>query len=406
MSSAQPHCCETKGCQGKVYNGWFLNCRFCQKKIVVECLRFKDELRTKQLLTVFGLMKKSLHTDGTYKYTILAEDPNNTAAFSTMFNVDSPFGITCEVCINKFTQQHTRSMYPKTDSATQTVQSTSRVSTNQSDDMDLTQMQPSKVIISRKPIVMPKVDENGLYCFYLANTDTKASSDSIVAYIMETFKLSSEVFKVVALPSKRIKRKTYNAFKLIVFTEEICELLRNNEFWTVDFRVRPFDKVRNTKNKPVNQSTDKHQTKIKPNSSVKSSKQPNNTNNNRNNSNNNNNNNISKAKPRNNNQRQMNNHRDRNPHRKPRNVRNQTNGNHQPSNHQCHNSVSSNGFQTQFAQQQQQQNPMNFNYGQYPFWNAMPYHYPHPQMFAHNLMPFQMNQQMCQQMNQQMCQQC
>lgn len=389
MSTTQPHCCESNNCAGTVYHGWCLNCRFCHKKIVVECLRFKDELRTKQLLYVFGLMDRSQRQDGSYSYVVSAEDPNRTAAFFQMFNVDSPFGITCDACINKFARQQQTDLVNnfETNIANNAVdgkQSTSKVIQN--DNMNLTQMLSPKVTISPKPIVMPKEDENGLYTFYVSKADTKASTDSIVAYIMENFKMSTDVFKVFALPSRRKNRITYKAFKLTVFTQEISELLCNTEIWTSDFRVRPFDKARNQRNKPEKQRTEKRQTKTRQNSSNK----PKNGH-----SNNNNNANRSNAKPRNNNQRQVNNHRDRKSHRMPRNVTHRTKGNRNPSHNQHQNPVTLNGFQPQHHQlTQQQQYQPNINYGQFPFWNAAPYHYPPPQMFAHNLMPFQMNQQM------------
>ena len=105
MPTTQPHCCETNKWEGKRYNKLFLNCRFCKKKIFVECLRRRDELRTKELLIVFGLMTKTTETDGSYKWEVLPENPNKTAAFNQMFNVDSPFGIICEACVLKFTTQ-------------------------------------------------------------------------------------------------------------------------------------------------------------------------------------------------------------------------------------------------------------------------------------------------------------
>lgn len=389
MSSIEPHCCETKNCTGEKYRGWSLNCKFCHKKIFVECLRSKDELRTKNLLLLFGLLSKTPNIDGSSNWTIASDDPNRTAAFCQMFNVDSPFGITCDMCTNKYTQQQSLNVNShETNGATIDKQSTSQASDNQRESMNLTQMLPAKITIS--PIVMPKEDENGLYSFYLSKADIEVTTDSIVTFIMENFKMSIEVFKVVALPSRRKNRKTYKAFKLTVFTREISEELCNRALWTSDYHVRPFEKVRNRKNKPDKQRTDKRQMKIKPHSNAEFSNKHHNGRNNNNNSNNN----RSNANPRNNNnQRQVNNRQDRNSHRLPRNVR-QTKGNRHPSYLQ-YNPVPSNGFHPQNHQlAQQQQQPMNFNYGQFPFWNAATYHYPPPQMYAHNLMPFQMNQQM------------
>ena len=98
----QPHCCKTEKCQGKKYHGWSLNCRFCKNDIFVECLRNRETPRTKDLLHFFGLMNKTPNGNGGFKWEPDNTNPNNVSTFNHMFNVDSPFGIICDVCMTKF----------------------------------------------------------------------------------------------------------------------------------------------------------------------------------------------------------------------------------------------------------------------------------------------------------------
>lgn len=257
MSTTEIHCCETKNCNGSKYMNCSLNCRFCKKKIYIECLRNRDESRTKQLLLVFGLMSKTLMSDGDYQWQILSSNPTKLAEFFQMFNVDSSFGVTCDVCDQKFSLLQ-QSHHTNINSANIEHQSTSRLNINtSSDSMNFTQMLPSKISVYEKQIVLPTEDADGLFVLYVSKSDTSSTTDSLVSFIMEKTDISPDVFKVVSLSSSRKSRRTYTAFKVIAFTHDVCQLLCKSEIWTSEYRVRPFARLQTQKNKHVKKSNSK-----------------------------------------------------------------------------------------------------------------------------------------------------
>jgi len=402
------HNCTENKCTGQSFEGEYLRCSFCCETIFIECLNKCNE--ASELLNKLGYVDE-------HGQPVLVNSEIIVKRLKKYFSIKSALGLTCVTCREYFKTTKTqlddevsknsalkRDIESKKNeiqrlsnelddfkkeidrlssessvnssekkSEKKGEQSTSNV--NESDnDSNLTQKTSPKTSVSPKPIVIPKEDENGLFIFYLAKSDKEVTTDSIVAYILEEFKMNTDAFKVVALPSMRKHRKTYTAFKVTVFTKENCELLCKTDIWTSDYRVRPFDKVKNRRDKLDKQRTDKRQEKVKPNPSVKSTKP--------NKNNNNNNNNRSNEKPRNsnqrnNNQRHKNNRSDGNSQRMPRNSTHRTNDNrhssrcqHHHQNH-CHENSSGSNEQCGYEQQRYQQVPQQFYSA--PFW------YPPPQ---------------------------
>ncbi|XP_053989868.1 myb-like protein I, partial [Hylaeus volcanicus] len=260
MSTTQPHCCGKHDCKGLRYNGWSLNCRFCKEKIIVECLRNRDELRTKELLYVFGLMSKKQTDSGGFKWEVLENDPNRTAAFSQMFNVDSPFGITCESCVEKIEMllsthnddntgaghsmphQNVLNMQQMSDLIAESVEK--KISDKLNENMThLSDTEPSnrKINMSTYRKTLPVCDENGLYSLYISKADKSVTTEEMINYVMEKTDLNNSVFKIEMLPS-RGNRKTYTAFKLTTLSPEVCEKIMSPTNWSTEFRVRAFEK--------------------------------------------------------------------------------------------------------------------------------------------------------------------
>lgn len=198
-----------------------MNCRFCRNKIFMECLRNRDTLRTKELLHFFGLMTKTPNEKGILNWGLDNTNPNKLSAFFHMFNVDSPFGIVCDVCITKFTGQQNNHDENGNDQTISHKDDTSKKNMNDSlvasiiesvsNSMkevlngNLINLEASlstnhRVETNVKPIVQPIVPplqgEDGLFSLYVSKADTKATEDSIVSYVIEKIDISSDVFKV------------------------------------------------------------------------------------------------------------------------------------------------------------------------------------------------------------------
>ena len=261
----EPHCCETRECQGLKYHQWSLNCRFCKNKIFIECLRNRDTFRTKELLLSFGLMCKQTNPDGSTKWLRDDTDPDKLSTFNHIFNVDSPFGIVCDICFTKFSSPQNNQDDNGNIKKTSHNDNTSEIITNDTlvtsiiesvsksmkevlngniFNLDASLSSDSRVVTNVKQtvqqIVPPKQGEDGLFSLYVSKADTKATEDSIVSYILDKIDISTDVFKVIKLNSRRKYHKSYTAFKLISFTEEVSNLFCKPDIWSDEFRVRAF----------------------------------------------------------------------------------------------------------------------------------------------------------------------
>ena len=231
----------------------------------MECLRNRDKLRTKELLHFFGLMTKTSNERGGFNWGLDNTDPNKLSTFNHIFNVDSPFGIVCDVCITKFTGQQNNhdengndQKISHKDDTSKKVMNDSLVASiiesvsnsmkevlngnliNLEASLSTNHRVESNVKQTVQPIAPPKQGEDGLYSLYVSKADTKATEDSIVSYIIEKIDISTDVFKVIKLHSRRKYHKTYTAFKLIAFTDEVSKMFCKPEIWSDEFRVRAF----------------------------------------------------------------------------------------------------------------------------------------------------------------------
>ncbi|XP_055306521.1 probable serine/threonine-protein kinase cdc7 [Sitodiplosis mosellana] len=159
--SNEPHCCESKNCMGSRYNGWSLNCIFCHKKIYVECLRNRDAQRTKGMLIKFGLMEKITEENGTISWNI-QNDTNKLSEFYSTFNVDSPFGLTCEFCKLKFSQQL------PTENENRNSHQSAETSKNQQKNIETPQISPV----------------NGVYAIHVSRMPKETTTDDVAALII------------------------------------------------------------------------------------------------------------------------------------------------------------------------------------------------------------------------------
>jgi len=90
------HCCVEEKCDGTIYHNYSLPCKYCQNPIFVQCLRNQYEKPVKDILMLFGL--------GEYngkKFVVNSDDPDKVAVFNSIFNIDSPFAISCYTCDGK-----------------------------------------------------------------------------------------------------------------------------------------------------------------------------------------------------------------------------------------------------------------------------------------------------------------
>lgn len=93
------HSCVENNCTGATYQSLHCICKFCHQKVYVQCMREKYSF-TKTILNVFGLMERN---DSNYLVCKAFDQvQNEISLFNQAFNVDSPFGITCEKCSSIF----------------------------------------------------------------------------------------------------------------------------------------------------------------------------------------------------------------------------------------------------------------------------------------------------------------
>lgn len=90
-----PHFCFQSKCTGERYSKLHVFCRFCKCPVYLECLRNKSEKVTKDLMIVFGLA--TIQGD---QFKINA-NRDKVADFQNIFDIESPFSISCDLCASK-----------------------------------------------------------------------------------------------------------------------------------------------------------------------------------------------------------------------------------------------------------------------------------------------------------------
>ncbi|XP_055306710.1 uncharacterized protein LOC129571002, partial [Sitodiplosis mosellana] len=218
MSTTQPHSCETNNCNGSRYYGWSLNCRFCGKKIFVECLRQLDELRTKELLHAFELMSKTVRSDGTFEWKILSDKPSKYSEFLQMFSADSIFGITCHCCATKFNKITTEMEHREVSIqrlSEEIVKSVNKSIQNKLNNGLIDLGASSSASHSDNKNTNPKKTPgpqkitpiNGIYSIHVSRLPKDATSDDVTAIIIANSEIHTDAFSVEKIPNKRFKVK-------------------------------------------------------------------------------------------------------------------------------------------------------------------------------------------------------
>lgn len=408
MSSDQtPHCCSTNKCKGKTYFGWSLACRFCHNNIMIDCLRSQDESRTKTLLHLYGIIKKKSSADGT-QYEIV-KDEVNFKILKGIFDPDSSFGLTCQVCsakINSSTSGHHQQstdlpptsgnndadiLSTATDDKPMTA--TTNNSLNKSVNLldmsfkdfndsitdsfrnvvkDLADMQfpsTSKVTLRKHQFLTNKssnhmesnssgngnpqqtptkiTPKDGIYAIHISKFPRDSTIDDVVAVILDKTDLHTNSFKVEKMSNRKIrgKHREFSSFKVSTWFQEVGEKIIDSNVWSPNYIASPF--------KHIDVILKTNELKC----SVKSTQKPNQM--------------KPNAAPQ------------RNTHSKPNQKRN----NQQQSGKYLNSTSRQNGHNQHHNgkrhrmpgnRQRQQQNHQNYQNHQInsPFWYHLPYHYP------------------------------
>lgn len=234
--NTQPHCCKTEKCEGKRYHSWALNCRFCKNDIFVECLRNQDGLRTKELLVFFGLMNKTQNENGSFNWETNNTNPNKVSTFIHMFNVDSPFGITCNVCFNKLAGRQNSS-----DTASQ----------SNSNSIPAINIKPpdnkpkQNVLIDSKAPDSPSIiAEKEKYAIYVSKFHTTVGCSDIIGHITSKTDIKDcNLFTVTKLLKRKINPKNIHfvSFKISTADQLIYNTILDKNVWGPEFTAIPFD---------------------------------------------------------------------------------------------------------------------------------------------------------------------
>lgn len=253
MSTTQPHSCETNNCNGSRYYGWSLNCRFCGKKIFVECLRQLDELRTKELLHAFELMSKTVRSDGTFEWKILSDKPSKYSEFLQMFSADSIFGITCHCCATKFNKITTEVEHREVSIqrlSEEIVKSVNKSIQNKLNNGLIDLGASSSASHSDNKNTNPKKTPgpqkitpiNGIYSIHVSRLPKDATSDDVTAIIIANSEIHTDAFSVEKIPNKRFKgnSRNFSSFKISTLSHEVCNKIITLDDWDPNYIVKPF----------------------------------------------------------------------------------------------------------------------------------------------------------------------
>lgn len=309
-TQTKPHSCSTNQCKG--FFDIFLNCKLCGQKINVACLLKRDKKITSYLLYKFGVLDAK-ESEAGKKYYDWESKPEDKLVedLKWIFGEDSQFGFTCEICTTKFRTSIRSGLANNAEIFTAASSDISNQvnmtqASNQTADIDLTEMIPGNISISNilpstisptnkipKSPVLPVKDDNGLFSVYISKSAKNVTTDELISYIMEKTDLNVDAFHIAKLSSGKRYHKTYTSFKLTAFNVDVCKKIMASEIWSDDFRVRAFDKNRLAKVKThhQHQRNENHRdsSKSKGKSEIRSINVNNNNKRRANNNNNNNN---------------------------------------------------------------------------------------------------------------------
>ena len=248
MSNSEVHCCEKNKCTGEVYRKWALNCKFCEKKVYVQCMRKRDEY-TKQILMIFGLGE----FDSTGTFRTKSSEADNEHVFYKAFNMHSPFGITCEVCTSKFREILGKSSTEGTSSA----QSSS--TDTKPDSMPVPNLKPpefkqkhTSLAASKATIPSSSGGKHEEYAIYVSKFHPTTNCNDISGHISSKTNITDcNHFTVTKLLKRRVNFKFINfvSFKITTTDKVIYDTILNDSVWGPEFKAIPFDSEHSMKPK-------------------------------------------------------------------------------------------------------------------------------------------------------------
>lgn len=208
-------------------------------------MRKRSEV-TKQLLEYFGLMVKD--TEGFLGFpSDFNKRIHEMSFFNSVFNVDSPFGVSCEACDAKF-RQHINSATPEEE-----------INAENEPVLDTRMPRPPSPCQRTKANAPNPSDiqREITYDIYISKFHPSTQCSQIVNLIREKTDLNEDCFDVVKLVRNGTKNKIhFISFKISAQSSETFDILMNNELWAPDFFATRF--IQNyskkpKKQKPVNQ---------------------------------------------------------------------------------------------------------------------------------------------------------
>lgn len=272
-TQTEPHSCSINQCKG--FFDIFLNCKFCDQKINIECLLRSDKAITSNFLYRFGMIDTKKTDDGKSYYDWKTKpNDNNIKDFKLIFGENSKMCLTCDICTNKFRASIQSEILNNVENSTSaSSHNSSQVNINQtlnqSTDMNMTQMIQGNISITDKSVVnkspkspvLPAKDDSGLFSVYISKSAKNVKTDELISYIMEKTGLNIDTFQIAKLSSGKRYHRTYTSFKLTALNVDVCKKIMTSEIWSDDFRVRAFDKARLAKVKthqPAQRNKDHH----------------------------------------------------------------------------------------------------------------------------------------------------
>lgn len=270
--STEIHCCVLNKCTGSKYAKWFIQCKFCNNPVFIECMRNRNDL-VKSILVGFSLARVENDT-----LVIQSSSSNRkmVKGFMSCFDVNSPFGITCEVCTDKF-KRMMNDVNPGSSSLSQVRAQNAQNNSNQMRSADEIASLPDDTITSQK---------SDCWEIFVSSFPAKAECEQITAHIVGKTDLQAVDFKVTQMVSPRIKPKyrKFMSFKITAHDQATYDIILDVKVWEPFATAVPFNteaksesrqRKQRQKQKQNNQpSQAKPATKMQPPVSMKQEAQP------------------------------------------------------------------------------------------------------------------------------------
>lgn len=224
--SKEMHCCVRDKCTGGKYGEVSMNCMFCKNVVFLQCMRNRDELITKDLMIAFDI--GAYEEDGTFIIKIV--DFDKVARFNKIFNVDSPFAITCDVRASKHKNASIKKRNEEDDPLNRRLTNLDDESEDANDDVIPTHL--------KKPS-----DKKSVYSVHISRFEMGTKSDQIIQRIMSKTSLNINVFSVEELTNQKRTRNFVN-FKISTVNKDVFDEIMNEKLWSPEFVAREYREFR------------------------------------------------------------------------------------------------------------------------------------------------------------------